>query len=148
MFSHKIKISEKVAGVGQKYRRTPRIRIGTRCMASQYRVSTRRRRFSLNIIGNPTDKRVGFFKITLINELVRCDFLNQPKWSEWNERNEGWFRKSHRTNELINVILKNTTSLSVGFLLNSMIKPGFLRYFLGHHVPEFFSSQLIFGDTL
>ena len=54
-----------------------------------------------NIIGNPTDKRVGFFKITLINELVRCDFLNQPKWSEWNERNEGWFRKSHRTNELI-----------------------------------------------
>ena len=33
-------------------------------------------------IGNPTDKRVRFFKITLINELVRCDFLNQPKWSE------------------------------------------------------------------
>ena len=30
MFSHKIKISEKVAGVGQKYWRTPRIRIGTR----------------------------------------------------------------------------------------------------------------------
>ena len=36
----------------------------------------------LDYIGNPTDKRVGFFKITLINELVRCDFLNQPKWSE------------------------------------------------------------------
>ena len=36
----------------------------------------------LDNIGNPTDKQVGFFKITLINELVRCDFLNQPKWSE------------------------------------------------------------------
>ena len=34
-----------------------------------------------DFLGNPTDKQVGFFKSTVINE--------------------GWFRKSHRTNELI-----------------------------------------------
>ena len=80
----------------------------------------------LDTIGNPTVKRVKRVKRAergLIQEITpnqRVDY----------------------------VILKNTTSLSVGFLLNTMIKPGFLRYFLGHPVPEFFSSQLIFWDTL
>ena len=50
-----------------------------------------------NFIGNPTVKRVRFFKITLINELG------------------GLIQEITPPNSLINVILKNLTRLSVGF---------------------------------
>ena len=59
-------------------------------------------------IGNPTDKRVGFFKIILINKLGGVRRSTRFTWVD---------SGNHTDQRVDDVILKNTTSLRWDFCL-------------------------------